>query len=744
MWLFPAPVKDSAQLATRLTYDITQASFKQKLGALRAQLSTQLASPSVFDGQPLCGNSIGSIVETIADVLNTGEAVRPKPAWVSMICSEIEHTRVLFEKNLRLECEKVLAAYEKRCKCVLTTATTASRRLSAGDATRGAGRAAPSGSAARKSFHATASAKPTDALITTSFPSWDQAEESLRQVVRALYTDYRTDVAAIAGATDAGARPTTLSAEDYASIDAAVLRSVEAQRTQFSSRYSVLCGGWVRAAKEMCLQVLNSECHELQVHTPYDDAVLEEAMEAFFTELTQILLERQSSIEQYITASATAKAAKKSKADAAAQAIADIKIDGSKADKLDVEETLRNIKHAAELQFQVVRHVNEESKRKAAAACRECLVYAQQRLTSAVDEVVGSIAAHSRGIAKEKLTRKLDQQFKLIHDGLWQDVTNLPMGLDVVEDLTKELEKTAQELGAKIETSYSAAAKKYVQCVVQEGKKTIVNNTQYLMDSDEPVTEQHLHDVYQELIDKVGEASVQSLSQWSLSDTQREEWFEGPLRHIATERLQSLQFINKKMIDAAQKTAALMAKQAEATQRAEAAQRAEESRKAKAARRAETERQAEAARQAETTKSRKRTNAPVMEEEAKEDDEDNTPTPVKARRGTKKFKSEEEEAQFDMDVDLPSAPSPAPKTKARRLTKMFKDEDDEMQYDINVEPEPLAASSAPPANGRLPSSGTSVAEQKRKAKEWALAQKKAKAPAKAAKAPRRPPTPPLR
>ena len=87
VWLFPAPVKDSRQLSSILTLESTQPEFRSKLSALRAAMSAQLAEPTVFNGKTLCGNTTGAIVETIANVLNTGEAVRPKPAvtrpWLS-------------------------------------------------------------------------------------------------------------------------------------------------------------------------------------------------------------------------------------------------------------------------------------------------------------------------------------------------------------------------------------------------------------------------------------------------------------------------------------------------------------------------------------------------------------------------------------------------------------------------------------------------------------------------------------
>jgi hypothetical protein len=608
---------------------------------LRAKLSSQLADPSIFDGKALCGNTIGGIVETIANVLNTGEAVRPKPAWVSMICSEIEQTRLMFEKTLRQECEKMLSSFEKKCQCVLTSVSAASRRLSADDAMSASGRI----SLGRTSLNVTTSLNISKSLLTSDFPSWGEAEASLRRSIQHLYGDYKADVDAIAGVTVPGAAPSTLSAEDFTAIEAAVLRSIESEKANFSARYGQLCNAWTRSAKTKCLEVLNSECTELQAHVPYVDSELNEAMEEFLGELSFVLQDRLDGITAYLSGNGRPKVATKGKncGDTIMKLLEGFILEGCQADKLDTEDTIRNIRHAADLQFQVVRHVNDESKRKAENSCRECLKNSQRKLCSAVDEMIRSLASYSAGISKTEFTATLDGHFKVIYDDLWAGVTALPLGHQFVDSFAEELAQTGRDLKTKVDDAYSAALHRYATFVVTEAKKSLNANTDYLMESDEPFTEDYLLSMFQHVIDKVGDVSVQSLSKWTFENNEREDWFEGPLRQAAEERLQGLRFVNKKMIDAAARAALL-------------------------SERAENEKEQF------LSKKRKIDSKPVK------DEPDEQPT-AKHRRGTKKFSSTEEDEQYDMNVEPSLTPS---SSKARRQTKKFVDEDDDEQYENNL------------------------------------------------------------
>jgi hypothetical protein len=526
VWLFPAPVKDSAQLSTRLSYDVTQESFKRQLGLLRGKLSSQLVGPSVFDGQPLRGNTIGAIVETIATVLNTGDAVRPKPAWVSMICSEIEQTRIAFEKTLRRECDKMLEAFERRCLCSMTSNAPASRRLSTGDVNPGGNGRGGKPSSSRASLNIPARAEPTsgNTLVSSSFPRWDQAEQSLRGKTLELFEDYKADVDAISGGGAA------LAPDDLIAIEAALQRSIESEKAHFTAKFSQLCTRWVRSAKETCLRILESECQELQVGCPFVDSELSEAMAEFFTEVTLILRERLEADVQYIHSAATATAttaAASSKPKSSKAAVAggtgtttkllnDMKLIGCEADKIDIEETLKNLHQAADLQFQVVRHVNDESKRRCEAACRTCLSDAQVKLEANVDNAARGLLSSSVVVTKAELNARLDEEFKAINDALWESVTAMPLGEGFVEGFQKELERTGLELVRKIETLYSKACHKFVKKIVTETNRTITAQTEYLLECGEPVTEEHLVSIYQEIVNKEGDIATRQVSQWTL------------------------------------------------------------------------------------------------------------------------------------------------------------------------------------------------------------------------------------
>ena len=62
VWLFDAPSESTAALKTRLTIDKTSAAFRQQIRGLRASLSNQLRTPTLFAGRPLTGQSISPLV----------------------------------------------------------------------------------------------------------------------------------------------------------------------------------------------------------------------------------------------------------------------------------------------------------------------------------------------------------------------------------------------------------------------------------------------------------------------------------------------------------------------------------------------------------------------------------------------------------------------------------------------------------------------------------------------------------
>jgi sugar-specific transcriptional regulator TrmB len=55
---------------------------------------------------------MASLVETVVGVLNTGETISPRPAWISMCMSEVEGIRLRVESELR----ERLRSEEDRCR----------------------------------------------------------------------------------------------------------------------------------------------------------------------------------------------------------------------------------------------------------------------------------------------------------------------------------------------------------------------------------------------------------------------------------------------------------------------------------------------------------------------------------------------------------------------------------------------------------------------------------------------------
>lgn len=92
IWLFPPPVSDASQLRTKLTFEIVEAPFREKLRAFRNTLSLQLREPMKFGGRPMNGRKMGALVETVAAVLNSGETVCPEPG---MMCVRVWWSRCL-------------------------------------------------------------------------------------------------------------------------------------------------------------------------------------------------------------------------------------------------------------------------------------------------------------------------------------------------------------------------------------------------------------------------------------------------------------------------------------------------------------------------------------------------------------------------------------------------------------------------------------------------------------------------
>jgi hypothetical protein len=68
----------------------------------------------MFNARPMTGRNLGSLVQTVVGVLNSGEAVCPLPAWISMSISEVDAIRIRLEKELRHDFTEMENALEAR------------------------------------------------------------------------------------------------------------------------------------------------------------------------------------------------------------------------------------------------------------------------------------------------------------------------------------------------------------------------------------------------------------------------------------------------------------------------------------------------------------------------------------------------------------------------------------------------------------------------------------------------------
>lgn len=89
VWLFEAPVERVADLRKRLTIELTSATFREQVRALRASLSQQLADGTVLAGAVMTGRHLDGMVRQCVATLNRGEAVLPSSAYLAMIRQEL-------------------------------------------------------------------------------------------------------------------------------------------------------------------------------------------------------------------------------------------------------------------------------------------------------------------------------------------------------------------------------------------------------------------------------------------------------------------------------------------------------------------------------------------------------------------------------------------------------------------------------------------------------------------------------
>ena len=90
VWLFDAPTESTKALKTKLSYEICSPIFKSQVKELRNVLSEQLKTPTMFANNPLTGQTVGLLVNQIAQSLNAGETILPSSAYVNMMKQELD------------------------------------------------------------------------------------------------------------------------------------------------------------------------------------------------------------------------------------------------------------------------------------------------------------------------------------------------------------------------------------------------------------------------------------------------------------------------------------------------------------------------------------------------------------------------------------------------------------------------------------------------------------------------------
>lgn len=681
-------MKESSQLSTILSHERTQPAFKEKLSALRATLSSQLSQPTRFNGQELTGNNMGQVVETVAKLLNSGDAVRPKPAWVSMMCTEIEQSRTRFEAELREQMDAILAKYSSMTQ-VRSSKMSPSKRKSSGT---GAGRRSSLGRSSDVG------------VMVELFPSRQAAHTAVEAIMQRALANYRSDVAIITGCEE-GSNPSTLSAEDFATAESAKNKSLVTLLGYFGAKYNELFSTWIRNLKAMCTNILKEECDKLKTHAPFAPEDLESALSDTLLSLTYLFNDRLNETKTYrldVVSDSTA---------------SNWTLDGSESEILELEDALKQIKHSSELQFELVRKNNADVIRATEDKCKRILQEAQTQLSMRCREVISSLEssivsdASFCGVDQISISSKLDEVFKHLSDKLWDDTVSIPMGEKFANDMMEQLQKTGYDNINLLSDRYNEAMHSHISRVVREAIREVDKRTQHYLDGDSAVEEAQLAQEYQSTIQQVADHALSMIRNWSCTEEQRDAWLEAPLHQHCTQRFSTLSLVNKKMLDARTRELELRRQQAELRLAQEAAL---------------------AAKVAADLRTKKRVSSPLIE--PMEMDED-VPSASKRRRtmkfaaGENEDEEEVEQQSFQMECDFDDEDNSAPKKSEAKQKRAPRGSSSSSKQ---VEAASTEAATAVAKRG----SATSLQEERRRAAEWAKQQQQA-----ASKPPKK--TPPL-
>lgn len=212
VWLFEAPVDSLKDLKKKLSIDMTTNSFREKLRNFRYSLASQLREPTLVAYRPLTGKTMGMFVRQIAQSLNSGEAVLPSSAYKAMMKQEASHLLTHFQSSLQKELQTIINDLERKAS-----------------------------------------------LVNAAFPTENEAQKLVETVFDSLLTSFNSSLASIAGdiTTDIGRE---IAQEFRAPID--TFRS--SAFSQFMNAYRANLGAFVAKLGERAEKLIHEELANLE------------------------------------------------------------------------------------------------------------------------------------------------------------------------------------------------------------------------------------------------------------------------------------------------------------------------------------------------------------------------------------------------------------------------------------------------------------------------------------------------
>lgn len=105
VWLFPAPVANTANLKDKIRFEQLQGAFQEKLRDLRKVLSTQLQKSMEFGGQPLTAKLLSKMMPCLVETLNSDQVIMPESIYSSMARAEAKSIKDQYVQEISDYCE---------------------------------------------------------------------------------------------------------------------------------------------------------------------------------------------------------------------------------------------------------------------------------------------------------------------------------------------------------------------------------------------------------------------------------------------------------------------------------------------------------------------------------------------------------------------------------------------------------------------------------------------------------------